>query len=248
MPPKVTIAVIPCAGKGTRISGLTAGNSKTLIPIGKKRIIEYILDICEDVQITEVYIIVGKGEHHIQDLLTRSDHSFEINYLVQEISKGIGNAISLVEAHISTNFLVLLGDEFFLHSNHRAMTAFFKKNMDCLLGVKTPRNPLEIKKNYAISVTNSKIERLIEKPDDSQITNNILGTGSIIFNTKIFPAIARTEPSSLRNEIELIDSINNLIQMGGNVNIFPLEGEYVNINEEKDLQLATTILQKVARK
>ncbi len=242
---KVESAVIPCAGKGRRLLPFTKGNSKTLIKIGKETIIEYLLDLCQKAEISDVFIITGKNDNQIQDYLKKQNYPFRIHFLAQEESNGIGNAILLAEPYIQTPFLVLLGDELYIKSNHEDMVEKFNESIDCLIGIKETQDENEIKKNYTfIFDGNKRITNLIEKPGNSQIHHNYFGTGSMIFNTKIFPAISQTKPSSLRNEVELIDSINTLIHLGGKIDYFLLKGDYININDAKDVQLAQDLLKK----
>ena len=90
-------------------------------------------------------------------------------------------------------------------------------------------------KILSIDERNKKILKLIEKPNTPY--NNLMGTGNIIFNSKIFNYINKTPTNSIRNEKELPDLIQSAINDGKIGYYFKLSSTYINVNTLQDITL-----------
>ncbi len=104
-------AAILAGGAGTRLYPLTAYVPKTLIPIGKRYVIEYILEYLKYHQVRDVVILISENEsdilrNHLGDG-TRFD--MKIEYSVAE-RIGTAGALGVAGALLGDRFLVYYGD------------------------------------------------------------------------------------------------------------------------------------------
>jgi len=247
---KIRTAVIPCAGQAKRMEPYSLILPKPLLPVGDKPIIQYHLDKCKIMGINHIILIIGThptNEYYFEILkLYLQSHpieDLEIEYIIQKEAKGIGHALSLVENRVSIPFSMFLGDEIYGNSNNKGFISSFDNNINAVIGLIKCEDKAKVRRNYTVKFFKNcdLISNLYEKPRDDVISD-ILGVGSYIFDKKIFESIEDTPPSK-RNEIEITDSIQMLINKGGKVKGFFLGGDYINITYPDDLKIAFEIIQ-----
>ena len=130
---KITKAVIPAAGFGTRVLPATKNFPKEMFPIVDKPTIQYIVEEAVAAGITDILIITNRGKGLIEDHFDRSpelehilEKSGKLDFLkcVQEISelanisfirqkemKGLGHAVLKAKQFVGNEpFAVLFGD------------------------------------------------------------------------------------------------------------------------------------------
>lgn len=134
---KITKAVIPAAGLGTRFLPATKAQPKEMLPVVDKPIIQYVVEDAVAAGITDVIIVTGWQKRSIED---HFDYPFELEKRLEENGKieelkevrrlanlanfiyirqkgPPGNATPILNArHLIDNdepFLVLWGDDFF---------------------------------------------------------------------------------------------------------------------------------------
>jgi len=118
---------------------------------------------------------------------------------------------------------------------------FNQDQLFAICGMVKVNDRSKISKTYSVFHDDQgRIFRLIEKPKNP--FNNLMGTGSCIFMKKIFSYIDQTPINQEREEKELPDLIQCAIDEGNPVNLFEICSEYVNVNSEKDLKEAQTLL------
>lgn len=131
---KITKAVIPAAGLGTRFFPATKTIPKEMLPIVDKPTILYVIEEAVQAGIQDIILIQGRGKTAIEDFF---DISYELEdklvkdgkgYLIEEINKirnsvniisirqksalGLGHAVMCAESVTGSDpFAVLLGDE-----------------------------------------------------------------------------------------------------------------------------------------
>ena len=245
----IKTAVIPCAGNGTRISPYSEILPKPLLPVGDKPLMQHTLEMLKTLGINDVLLIIGKkvNNEYYFDIVKNyfgngERFGLNIDYVVQEVPKGIGHALSMAEPVVNKRpFLMLLGDEIYAKSNHDEMLQEFDDCCNAIIGLKKWKDRNQIKRNYTVSFQDGFIRELYEKPTDNDLLKlKILGVGSYIFDKNIFEAIEKTPPSK-RGEIEITDSINTLITLGKKVKGFYLKGDYLNVTFPEDLKRAARL-------
>lgn len=131
---KVTKAVIPAAGLGTRFLPATKSMPKEMLPVVDKPAIHYVVNEASKAGLTDVLIITGRNKNSITDyfdsvpeleatLEAKGDMSklakvheptelARIHTLRQGKPLGLGHAVSTAELHTNGDpFAVLLGDD-----------------------------------------------------------------------------------------------------------------------------------------
>lgn len=234
-------AVIPCAGSGVRLKGFTTNLPKSLILLKDEPLLYHILEKVSSMNITEIIIIVNYMKDKIINKFGNKFNNIPITYVIQKELHGLAHAIGLVRKLIKDYFIVMLGDEVYLNTNHEEIPSFLEKNLpDAICGIMKEENNEKISKNYSVRLENNLIKEIVEKP--VKPFNQYIGVGTWVFNKTIFEYIDKTPPSKIRNEIELADVIQKMIDNGAKVMPYLLKGQYININSPQDLYLAKVLV------
>ena len=130
---KVTKAVIPAAGLGTRVLPATKAMPKGMLPIVDKPAIQYLVEEAVKSGITDILIILGRNQSIIEDHFDRSPELEEklaapgkekmleeclgisnlanIFFVRQKQTLGLGHAVSMAKAFTGDDpFVVIYGD------------------------------------------------------------------------------------------------------------------------------------------
>ena len=131
---KVTKAVIPAAGLGTRVLPATKAQPKEMLVIVDKPSLQYIVEELVESGITDIVIVTGRNKNSIED---HFDYSYELEntlqkdgkdellekienlstmanifYVRQNLPKGLGHAILKAKPFIGDDpFVIALGDD-----------------------------------------------------------------------------------------------------------------------------------------
>ncbi|MER1997025.1 MAG: sugar phosphate nucleotidyltransferase, partial [Arthrobacter sp.] len=132
--PKITKAVIPAAGLGTRFLPATKAMPKEMLPVVDKPAIQYVVEEAVNAGMPDILMITGRNKRSLEDhfdrvpfieqtlkekgdeeklaLVRESSELGEIHYLRQGDPKGLGHAVLRAKLHIGDDpFAVLLGDD-----------------------------------------------------------------------------------------------------------------------------------------
>lgn len=140
---KVTKAVIPAAGLGTRFLPATKALAKEMLPIVDKPTIQFIVEEALKSGIEDILVVTGKSKRSIED---HFDSNFELEYnlkatgktdllkLVDETTgirlhfirqshpRGLGDAVLQAKAFVGNEpFVVMLGDDLMDITNDKAI-------------------------------------------------------------------------------------------------------------------------------
>ncbi len=209
------IGVILAAGKGSRIQPLNLYLPKPLLPVCNKPIIQYQLEDMRTIGVQEVIIVVGHLKEEIISYFgDGSSLGLHIRYVEQRETLGIAHAVAKLENEVGSPFILFLGDIFLVPKNLQAMERmFWERRAGAVLAVKREKNPEYIRRNFAVILhASGTVTRVIEKP--RYLTNDLKGCGVYIFDLSIFDAIRRTPRTAQRDEYEITNSIQILIDDG----------------------------------
>jgi UTP--glucose-1-phosphate uridylyltransferase len=129
----IDIAVIPVAGLGTRLLPATKSQPKEMLPVGRKPVVQYVVEELTRVGITRVLFVTGPGKASIENHFDRNAEliqtlresgkeellaalQFERStaqyfYTRQRELLGLGHAVSCARSFVGTQpFVVALGD------------------------------------------------------------------------------------------------------------------------------------------
>lgn len=228
-------AVVLAAGQGTRLRPLTDDKPKGLVEVAEKPILTHCFDQLAELGADEFLVVVGYKKEKIIDHYGDDYQGIPITYAHQREAKGLAHALLTVEDHIDDEFMLMLGDNVFdanlgdvvkRQQEDRADAAFLVEEVSW-----------EEASRYGVCDTNQygEVTDVIEKPDDPP--SNLVMTGFYTFTPAIFHACHLTQPSD-RDEYELSDAIDLLIQSGRTIDAIGLEGWRIDIGYPEDREEA----------
>lgn len=228
--------VILAAGHGSRMGPFGKLFPKPIVPICNKPLLVYQLDYMRQIGIEEVIVVVGHlGHRIIQVLGDGSQYGMRIRYVEQEKRLGIAHAVGQLESHVDRPFMLLLGDIFFELPDLSVMVDEMERHQaTAVLAVKEETDPEAVKRNFAVILReDGSVRRVIEKP--RHLPNMLKGCGLYLFDLPIFDAIRRTPRTAMRDEYELTDSIQMLIDYEYPVRVSPVVQWDMNVTYVGDL-------------
>lgn len=208
--------IILHGGHGTRLRPLTHTGPKQLLPIANKPMSQYCVESLREAGITDIAIIVGGiGANKVRDYYGSGDSfGVKLTYIDQDSPRGIAHAIGLCKKFISDDkFVVFLGDNIIKRSIHDyALNFQNKQDVKASVLLCEVNNPTQF--GIAI-VQDGKIIKIMEKPKNPP--TNLAVTGIYFLTPIIFDIIDRLKPS-WRNELEITDALQMLLEEGHQVN------------------------------
>lgn len=229
-------AVVLVAGKGTRMEPLTSGCPKVMLQVANKPILEHILNSAIEAGIEGFVFITGYLEEQIKEYFgDGSKWGVSIEYVQQKEQLGTANAIGCAKGYVEGAFLVLNGD---MLIGQEDLKILLSRTEEAVICVKEVENPSDF---GVLETENNRVIRIIEKPKNPP--TNLANAGIYLFRESIFDFIDRTR-ASVRNELEITDSIQMLIDSGAAVGYSSLEGRWIDIGYPWDLLKANEYLLK----
>ena len=235
------IGVILAGGDGTRLKMSTGQDiCKSLRKIKDKHLIEFALNNLISLDITEVYIVIGKQGDLIKEAIGNNYKSLNVNYVHQPQQIGLVNAFVQALNVIADDETVILqlADEIFVDLKTESIKNALKSDeSDFYCGVTYEENPEKIRNNFSVETDGASVlVKCIEKP--KVVIDNIKGTGFSIFNGKSQSIIKKTYAENPEKLYDLCDCFNYLTELKHNGStLFVAEREF-NINTVSDLNEA----------
>ena len=206
------IGVILAAGKGTRMEPFSSSYPKPILPICNKPLLHYQIEMMKSLGIKKVLIVIGHLGFEIAKSFSDGNHrGIELEFVEQKETLGIAHALGKLEKYIDSPILLVLGDLFLVTENVISMKEkMIKHNAGAVLAVKNEDDPLAIKRNFTVLLDeDGRAKRVIEKP--RHVDTKIKGCGLYLFTQQVFDAIRRTPRTAMRDEYEITDTIQILI-------------------------------------
>jgi dTDP-glucose pyrophosphorylase len=207
------LGVILAAGHGSRMGPFGEQVPKPIAPICNKPLLVYQLEHLKSLGIEDIIIVIGHLGHVItQKLGDGSAYGVRIRYVEQQQRLGLAHAVGQLERHIDRPFVLFLGDLYFQFNDLPRMIAEFEEHQPAaVLSVKQESDVNEVKKNFSVLLhDDGMVRRVIEKP--RYVSSMLKGCGLYLFDLPIFDAIRRTPRTAMRDEYELTDSIQILLE------------------------------------
>jgi glucose-1-phosphate thymidylyltransferase len=229
--------VILAAGKGARMFPFSDRYPKPILPILNRPLLAHQIDVMRDCGIADIYIVVGHLGYHIASMLGSGErYSVNLHFVGQEGTLGLAHAVGALEPSVQLPFLLMLGDiHFQLKTSLRsAIGDVLDGPVNANLVSMYEPDPDMVKRNFVIQADDSgRVSRVIEKP--RYVNSQLKGCGLYVFDQHIFDAIRRTPRTALRDEYEITDSIQILIDDGYHVRHTPIVERDLNLTKPDDL-------------
>ncbi|CAN5600090.1 glucose-1-phosphate thymidylyltransferase [soil metagenome] len=227
--------VILAAGHGTRMQPFSDRYPKPLLPVCDKPQIAHQIEIMRGLGIRDIYVLVGHRGYQLAAAL--GDGSLldvHIRYVEQKEMLGIAHAVGQLEAHIQRPFLLFLGDIYLVPDGMERMFSMYEEQGGGAILAAREDTPQNVRRNFAIYMeADGRVTRVVEKP--RHVPNRLKGVGAYLFGLSVFDAIRRTPRTALRDEYELTDAIQVMIDQGDMVRAAEVIREDINLTNPGDL-------------
>jgi len=225
--------LILAGGHGTRLRPLTHTGPKQLIPIANKPNILYCLEDLRDAGIKEIGVILGDNmPQKVKELLGDGKKwGVKITYIVQGAPKGIAHAIYCSKKFMKDDpFVVYLGDNLIMGGIKDLVRTFQDEGADGAVALCRVKDP----NRYGVAELdkNGRIIGAVEKPKVPKSDLAIIGI--YIFTKPVFSIIRKQRPS-WRNELEVTDSIQGMIDKGLNMQSHIVLGWWKDTGKPEDI-------------
>ncbi|WP_311173090.1 sugar phosphate nucleotidyltransferase [Halobellus ordinarius] len=231
-------ALIPAAGRGTRLGERTKTRPKGLIEVAGRSLLAHVFETAVDAGADGLVVVIGYEGAQIVDRFGDSFAGAPITYVHQREQLGLGHAVLQAEPHVDGLFLLLNGDNVFAGSVAPAVAAAEKAGIDGVLAVEEV-SKAEAKTTGVLEHDRDRVTGLVEKPDDPPST--LVTTGCYVLPADIFHACALVQPSA-EGEYQLSDAVGLLVRAGYDIETVRL-GERVNVNTPADVERAVRLVQ-----
>jgi UTP--glucose-1-phosphate uridylyltransferase len=238
---KITRAVFPVAGLGTRFLPATKASPKEMLPIVDKPLIQYAVEEAIAAGITEMIFVTGRNKRAIEDhfdkayeleieLAAKQKHSLlevlhrikppevECFYVRQPGALGLGHAVLCAERLLQdAPFAVILADDL-LDSEVpvlRQMVTQHQQYGSSIVGVEPIAR--EQSRSYGVIAATpfgrrlTRLSGIVEKPAPELAPSNMGVVGRYILTPAIFRHL-RATPNGSGGELQLTDAIAALLR------------------------------------
>ncbi len=250
---KVTKAVIPAAGFGTRMLPITKAQPKEMVPVFDKPVIQYVVEEAYEAGIDDILIITGRHKRAIEDHFDRfpeledsiknSEKEKEleklyeilenvtIHYVRQKIPRGLGDAIYHAKKHVDDEpFVVLLGDVITFPNCTKELLSLLRGN-ECIISVQEVSREMVSRYGIVDIDENGRIKNMVEKPSIEEAPSNFAIIGRYLLQPEIFDFIEKTAAGK-GGEIQITDSIKLMIANGKEVRAHVFTGKVYDIGNK----------------
>lgn len=236
---RISKAVIPAAGLGTRFLPATKATPKEMLPVVDKPAIQYVVEEAVSAQLSDVLMITGRNKRPLEDhfdrnyeleeaLTRKGDQSrlasvressdlATVHYVRQGDPKGLGHAVLCAEPHVGDqSFAVLLGDDL-IDPRDRLLARMidvqeqYGGSVIALMEV-VPEQIHLYGAAAIVPTADSDVVRvtdLVEKPELDQAPSNYAIIGRYVLDHAVFDAIGKVTPGR-NGEIQLTDALRDL--------------------------------------
>ena len=240
MKKKITKAVFPVAGMGSRFLPATKATAKEMLPVVDKPLIQYAVDEAVAAGITDMVFITGRHKRAIEDhfdkayeleAILEADGKLKLLSIIQDVVPkhvnciyirqheplGLGHAVLCAKPVIQNEpFAVILADDLIDGETPivKQMVDVFARHQSSILGVQdVPRSHTN---QYGIvSTTNlekdiERVHDIVEKPNPEDAPSTLGVVGRYILTPRIFHHLENVQPGA-GGEIQLTDGIAELM-------------------------------------
>lgn len=202
--------VIMAGGKGSRLKPLTNVIPKPLVPVGDKTILEVIMDQFEEIGCHKFYMSVNYKADMMKYYLSQLEHSYDIEFFMEDKPLGTIGSVSLLKGKITTPFFVSNCDSI-NEQDYRDVYDYHKSNhndMTIVTMVKSFKIP------YGVIETGEDglMIDLKEKPEHTYMVNS----GVYILNPELIDEIPEGQFFHITHLMEKVNA------RGGRVGCFPV--------------------------
>jgi len=211
-----------------------------MLPIANKPMLMYGFDQIRAAGIKEIGVILGPLQEGIVDALgDGSKYGVKITYIDQPDPKGIAHAVLISRGFLGDAAVAVhLGGKVWQDGVPELGQEFLKSDSDATVVLAKVKDPSRF---GVVQIQNGKIVKLVEKP--KEYISDLALAGVYFFRPSIFAAIEKLKPS-WRNELEITDAIQELLDMGGKIRYHEVSGWWKDTGRAEDILEANQLVLK----
>ena len=230
--------LILSGGKGTRLRPLTYTSAKQLVPVANKPVLFYGIEALVEAGITDIGIVVG--DTHLEIKAAVGDGSrwgAKVTYIEQDAPRGLAHAVKISQSFIGHDpFVMYLGDNLL----NRGIVEFVDQFVREKPAAQILLTPVPDPQMFGVAeLKDDKVIRLVEKPKEPK--SNLALVGVYMFGPEIFTSVNNIKPS-FRNELEITDAIQDLIDRGLRVMPHLVSGWWKDTGKLEDMLEANRLI------
>lgn len=223
--------LILSGGKGTRLRPITFTSAKQLVPVGNKPILFYGIEALVSAGVKEIGIIVGDTHKDIKAAVgDGAQFGARVTYIKQDEPLGLAHAVKIAEDFMEgEDFVMYLGDNMIMSGVREFIERFNKDKPNASILLAHVSNPSQF---GVAELKGDQVVKLVEKPKDPK--SDLALVGVYLFDKEIFTAVNSIKPS-WRNELEITDAIQWLIENDYQVSSTIIEGWWKDTGKLEDM-------------
>lgn len=230
--------LILSGGKGTRLRPLTYTSAKQLVPVANKPVLFYGIEALVAAGITDLGIVVGETQAEIRAAVgDGSRWGARVTYIEQDAPRGLAHAVLVSEGFIGRDpFVMYLGDNLL----NRGIVEFVEQFVREGPAAQILLTPVPDPQMFGVAeLDGDTVVRLVEKPREPK--TNLALVGVYMFGPEIFESVRRIRPS-FRQELEITDAIQDLIDRGLRVTPHLVSGWWKDTGKLEDMLEANRLI------
>ncbi|MEU7165166.1 UTP--glucose-1-phosphate uridylyltransferase GalU [Streptomyces morookaense] len=242
--PRISKAVIPAAGLGTRFLPATKATPKEMLPVVDKPAIQYVVEEAVAAGLSDVLMITGRNKRPLEDhfdrnyeleealrrkgdesRLARVQESSDLatmHYVRQGDPRGLGHAVLCAAPHVGDEpFAVLLGDDLIDSRDpllSRMVDIQNQHGGSVIALMEVDPEQIHLYGCAAVKPTDTEdvveVTGLVEKPDAAEAPSNYAVIGRYVLDPAVFDVLRETPPGR-GGEIQLTDALQALAAAPG---------------------------------
>jgi glucose-1-phosphate thymidylyltransferase len=224
--------LILSGGHGTRLRPITFSQQKQLIPVANKPILFYCIEDLINAGIKTIGIVVGPNKEQVMDAVRSVDWGAEIEFISQDYPRGLAHAVKVSKDFLGDDkFVMYLGDNLLKGGSRGFINDFARSAAAASLLITKVDNP----QDYGQALIDERekiIVKLVEKPRET--LSNLTLVGVYGLTPVIFEAINNIKPS-WRNQLEITDALQWLVENGHTVEYRMVEGWWKDTGRPEDI-------------
>src|SRR3990167_6063944 len=251
--------VIPAAGLGTRFLPYTNAVPKEMLPLLNKPAIQYIVEEALASQLNNIFFITSRGKDAITDyfdLNLKMDCQLEnqqkeslvadlkkilrnanFAYVRQSQQLGLGHAVMLAKNFIGKEYFGIMLPDDIISTNNPAISQLIRvarQEKGSVIAVQEV--PQDLVSNYGIigikkQITPNlfQVSNLVVKPLKKDAPSNLAIVGRYVLSYKIFGCLEEQQNYGDGEELQLTDSIAQMMRAGEKVFAYKVQGTRYDI-------------------
>lgn len=230
--------LILCGGTGSRLRPITHTSAKQLVPVANKPVLYYAIESMKQAGISDIGIVVGDTKEEILAAVGQGDDwGLKITYIEQEAPLGLAHAVKISKPFLGDDdFVMFLGDNIIKSGIVSLVDEFENRRPNAQILLAKVKDP----GRFGVAQLNgNQVVKLVEKP--KKPASDLALVGVYMFDKNIWEAVDNIKPS-WRNELEITDAIQYLIDKGLSVEPHVIDGWWKDTGKLEDMLEANRII------